>query len=106
MHTECWLEAFAHFGKKMDYDAVRHQIGKGGDLLVPDLLNAREMRKFGEPLKEYRTELYKRKYMTNAHPFPGVRELFEMLRGRRVKIALASSSNPDEVQYYTELLGV
>src|SRR5437868_11987307 len=39
-HARCWIEAFDHFGKRFDYDVVRHQIGKGGDLLVPDLLNA------------------------------------------------------------------
>lgn len=48
LHAECWREAFAHFGKKIDYDTIRGQIGKGGDLLVPDLLSAREMRESGK----------------------------------------------------------
>jgi phosphoglycolate phosphatase-like HAD superfamily hydrolase len=30
----------------------------------------------------------------------------ETLRKRKLKLALASSSNPDEVEYYTSLLGV
>ena len=105
-HARCWVEAFAHFGKEIPYGEVFPHIGKGGDLLVPDLLNAREMRRFGEPLKKYRTDLYKKKYMHNVAPFPGVHELFETLRDRGVKLALASSSNPDEVEYYTRLLGV
>lgn len=105
-HVRCWLEAFEHFDKKVGVDVVRHQIGKGGDLLVPDLLNAREMRRFGEKLKKYRTDLYKEKYLPDVKPFPRIRELFETLRGRDVKLALASSSNADEVQYYTGLLGV
>ncbi len=105
-HARCWIEAFDHFGKRFDYDVVRHQIGKGGDLLVPDLLNAREMRRFGEQVKKYRTDSYKRKYMREVKPFPGVRALFEQLRKRGIKLALASSSNPDEVEYYTQLLGV
>lgn len=106
LHTQCWLEAFQHFGKSFEYDVMRHQIGKGGDLLVPDLLQAKEMRAFGEKLKKYRTDLYKKRYMPEARPFPHVRELFETLRERDVKIALASSSNPDEVEYYTRLLRV
>ena len=106
LHARCWIEAFERFGKHFDYDVVRHQIGKGGDLLVPDLLNAREMRNFGEKVKEYRTELYKRKYLPEVKPFPGVRRFFEVLRGRGIRLVLASSSNPDEVQYYTQLLGV
>jgi HAD superfamily hydrolase (TIGR01549 family) len=106
LHAKCWVEAFEHFGKRIEYDAVRHQIGKGGDLLVPDLLNAREMRTFGEKLKKYRSDLYKRKYMPQAKAFPRVRELFEQFRRRDIRLALASSSNPEEVEYYTQLLGV
>ena len=105
-HTDCWVEAFAKFGKEMDRDVIFHQIGKGGDLLVPDMLNAREIRKFGDDLRDYRGELWKKQYMESVQPFPGVREHLEALRERGVKLALASSSNPDEVEYYTGLLGV
>ena len=106
LHARCWIEAFARFDKRLEYDVVRHQIGKGGDLLVPDLLNAKEMRAFGEKVKKYRSKLYKSDYMPRAKPFPGIRKLFETLRQRGVKLALASSSNPDEVEYYTRLLEV
>ena len=80
LHAKAWQEALQHFGHEVQFDQVRMQIGKGGDLLVPDLLNAREMRRFGEQLKKYRTDLYKRKYMMNVKPFPGVHDLFEQLR--------------------------
>ena len=106
IHTRCWLEAFAHFDKEFPYDVMRNQIGKGGDLLVPDLLRAKEMRQFGEKVKKYRGELFKKKYMETVQPFPRIKELFEFLRGRGVKLAFASSANPDEVEYYTRLLGV
>jgi HAD superfamily hydrolase (TIGR01509 family) len=105
-HTDCWVEAFAHFGKKVSWDVVRQQIGKGGDLLVPDTLNAREMRDFGERLQEYRGKLWKGQYMRTVQPFPGVRETIRAIAGRDIRIAFASSSNPDEVEYYVELLGV
>ncbi|HEV2722437.1 MAG TPA: HAD family hydrolase [Thermoanaerobaculia bacterium] len=106
LHADCWVEAFAHFGKRVDRDVVRGQIGKGGDLLVPDLCDAREMQRFGEALKKYRSELYKAKYLPRVRPFPRVRELFEELHGRGLKLALGSSSNPEEVEYTTQLLGV
>jgi HAD superfamily hydrolase (TIGR01549 family) len=106
IHARCWIEAFQHFGKEMAWETVRYQIGKGGDLLVPDLLNAREMRRFGDELKDFRAELFKRKYMKTIRPFPRIKELLESVVARGVKIALASSSNPDEVEYYTGLLGV
>jgi len=106
LHVRCWLDAFEHFGKTLDAGVMRHQIGKGGDLLVPDLLNAKEMRRFGEELQKYRGELYKERYMPRAKPFDGARETLEALHARGVRIALASSSNEDEVEYYTQLLGV
>lgn len=106
IHTDCWVEAFAHFGKRVEWNLMRTQIGKGGDLLVPDLLNAREMRNFGEPLKKYRSEIFKQKYMKTVKPFPGVDEIFSALRKAGVKLALASSANPDEVEYFIELLGI
>ncbi|HEV3485392.1 MAG TPA: HAD family hydrolase [Vicinamibacterales bacterium] len=105
MHADCWVEAFAHFGRKVDWDIIRRQIGKGGDLLVPDTLDAREMRAFGKELKEYRGDLWKRRYMPDVKPFDGVRDVLRELHARRIRIAFASSSNPDEVEYYVELLG-
>jgi len=103
-HIRCWIEAFAHFDKHFDREVIRHQIGKGGDLLVPDLLNAKETLKFGDALKKYRSKLYKDKYMEEVKPFPFVQDLFEALRARKIRLALASSSNEDEVEYYTRLL--
>lgn len=103
-HAGCWVEAFAHFGKKVEWTEVRAQIGKGGDLLVPDTLDAREMRTFGEDLKKYRGELWKRSYMETVQPFPDARESIRALAARGIKLAFASSSNPDEVDYYVGLL--
>src|SRR3954465_5419595 len=79
LHVDCWVEAFAHFGCNVDRGVVREQIGKGGDLLVPDTLNARELRKFGEALKKYRGELWKDRYMKTVQPFPGVADSLRAL---------------------------
>ncbi len=44
--------------------------------------------------------------MPKVRPFPGVTECLREVHRRSIKLALASSSNPDEVEYYTRLLGV
>ncbi|MFZ2492434.1 MAG: HAD family hydrolase [Thermoanaerobaculia bacterium] len=105
-HTDCWVEAFAHFGKQVEWDTVRQQIGKGGDLLVPDTLNALEMRRFGSEVQKFRGELWKRDYMESVKPFPGIRESLETLHRRGLVLVLASSANPEEVDYYVGLLGI
>jgi HAD superfamily hydrolase (TIGR01549 family) len=106
LHVRCWLEAFAHFGKELEADVIFQHIGKGGDLLVPDILGAKEMRRFGEELKSYRSKLFREKYLPEVTPFPGIRGLFERLRQRGLRMALGSSSDPEEVEYYTRLLQV
>ncbi|MCU1348902.1 MAG: Phosphoglycolate phosphatase [Acidobacteria bacterium] len=106
LHVDCWLEAFAKFGKELPREVIRSQIGKGGDLLVPDLLSAREMRTFGKQLQEYRSNRFKEQYLSRVKPFPWVRECLERLRGLGLELALASSSDKEEVEYYTALLGV
>ena len=105
LHAEAWQAAFRKFGKEIEYDVVRSQIGKGGDLLVPDLLNAREMREFGEKLKEYRKKLFRSEYMQRVKPFDGVPELLGRIHDLEIELAFASSADPDEVKHYTELLG-
>ena len=106
IHCDAWLEAFEHFGKTIERDVMRHQIGKGGDLLVPDLLNGREMQRFGKKLQDYRGEIFRKKYMQRVKPFPGMKRWLGQLVDAGVKLAVASSAKPDEVEYYTGLLDI
>lgn len=63
-HADCWVEAFAHFGKKVDRQIVRGQIGKGG-------------------------ELWKRKYMRSVEPFAGAVAAMRAIHARGIRIVLA-----------------
>src|SRR5205085_10639555 len=63
------------------------------------------MRRFGEQLKKYRGELWKKQYMESVKPFEGAKAALHELSDAGIKLAFASSSNPDEVEYYVELLG-
>jgi phosphoglycolate phosphatase-like HAD superfamily hydrolase len=38
LHSAAWVEAFQHFGVKVDLGDVRRQMGKGGDQLMPSSL--------------------------------------------------------------------
>ncbi|MGH9459224.1 MAG: membrane dipeptidase [Thermoanaerobaculia bacterium] len=106
LHARAWEEAFREFGKRIPVAKIRPHIGKGGDLLVPDLLNAAEMRDFGKKVQNARKALFRKKYLPRAHPFPGIRESFERLRERGIPIVLASSSNENEVAAFVEILDV
>lgn len=106
LHTEAWHETFRHFGKELSYDALRQQIGKGGDQYLPMFLDPVELKQIGAEVNSYRAELFKSKYLPRVQAFPKVRELFERLRTNGKKIALASSGNADEVAHYVKLADI
>jgi HAD superfamily hydrolase (TIGR01509 family) len=106
LHARAWQVAFAHFGIDLAYEEVRSQIGKGGDQLIPFFLSGEQRSKFGEQLDSFRSDLFKREYFPRVRAFPNVRELFLAVRGRGVRIALASSAQGDELDGYIELTNV
>ncbi|MEE7460419.1 HAD family hydrolase [Methylobacterium fujisawaense] len=106
LHARAWVEAFAHFGVQTGFAEVRRQIGKGGDELMPVFLSEERIAREGETIEAYRSDLFKRRYLSEVRPFPGVRPLFEHIRSAGLKIALASSGKRSEVEHYTEILEI
>lgn len=103
LHARAWQEAFRKFGREVAFERVRHQIGKGGDQLMPVFFSAEELERFGEELEKYRGELFKREYLSQVRAFPQVRELFERIRRDGKRIALASSAKKEELTTYKEI---
>ena len=103
LHAQAWKEAFKHFGKDIPFEMIRHQIGKGGDQLVPVFFSREELEEFGEQLEEFRGELFKSDFLNRVRPFPKVRELFLHVKEDGKKIALASSAREDEIKIYKKL---
>jgi HAD superfamily hydrolase (TIGR01509 family) len=106
LHAQAWAETMAHFGHPIPVEELRAQIGKGGDQLMPVFLDKDELEKRGEEIQKFRSDLFKKKFRDQVRPFPDVRELFVRLRSDGYKLALASSSKGDELQYYKRLAHV
>lgn len=103
LHAVAWREAFRHFGHDVPLEAIRTQIGKGGDNLIPTLLpDLPDARR--EEIDAWRGDLFKRDYLPSAVPFPGVRALFERLMEDEIRIVLASSSSKAEVAFHLDLI--
>ena len=102
-HIRTWKSAFKKFGKNVSADAIRPQIGKEADELLPVFFSKDELEQFGDELKEYRDRLFKTKYLPTVKAFPGVRDLFRRLKGDSTLIALASSSKEDELKIYKQI---
>ncbi len=103
IHARAWQEAFDHFGKHVAFDAIRAQIGKGGDQIVPHFLSPREVSAIGDKLEKFRGEIFKRNYLPQVRSFPGTRDLFQRLADDGVKLALASSAKAHELKHYIEI---
>jgi HAD superfamily hydrolase (TIGR01549 family) len=103
LHARAWVEAFSKFGREIEFERVRQQIGKGGDQLMPVFFSKEELKRFGEEMEEYRGRLYKRDFLPKVRPFPKVRELFQRIESDRLRIALASSAKEEELKEYKKI---
>jgi HAD superfamily hydrolase (TIGR01509 family) len=103
LHAQAWQEAFRHFGHDIPFDEIRSQIGKGGDQLLPVFLSEAEIKERGKEIEEYRSDLFKRKYLPDVKPFPCVRELFLKIKSKGQQVALASSAKGDELEHYEKI---
>src|SRR5829696_8334024 len=106
LHAQAWQEAFLRYGKDLSFEVVHKQIGKGADELMPVFCTDDELCRYGKELEEYRTELFKKSYLEKVAPFPDVRALFERIKADGLLIALASSSNENEVEQHKKNLDI
>ncbi len=103
LHAQAWQEAFEKFGYHFPFDKIRSQIGKGGDQLLPVFLSEEDQKEKGKTITEYRSQLFKDKYLSKVKPFPYVRELFEKVKAHGQKPALASSAKGDELTIFERI---
>jgi HAD superfamily hydrolase (TIGR01509 family) len=106
LHAKAWVEALMHFGHEIAFQDLRSQIGKGGDQILNGLLPPEVIEQRGEEIKDFRADLFKRRYLPQVRAFPGVRQLFEHIRAAGQRAVLASSGNADEVEQYKEIAGI
>ena len=113
-HAQSWERTFTVFGHQIPYEQIRLQIGKGSDKLMPVFFSLEELNTsddgqsptFGERMRDYRRELYKREYHPRIKAFPQVRELFMTIKADGKRIALASSATKDDVTVYKQILNI
>jgi HAD superfamily hydrolase (TIGR01549 family) len=102
-HVEAWQRAFAGEGYAFSRSSIHHQIGKGGDNLVPSLLPEVD-EETQERLAQAEAAIYKSEFLRQAEPFAGARETLKRMVERGHTIVLASSASRAEVDHYVGLL--
>ena len=106
LHAEAWVDAFAEFDITISVETVHGQIGKGGDNLMPALLDQDVVDKYGEAISEARGRIYKESYAHRVEPFADVANLFRRAKQDGWTIVIATSGESEEVEPHLETLGV
>jgi HAD superfamily hydrolase (TIGR01509 family) len=104
-HVNAWSFAFREEGHPQEIDDIRTQIGKGGDLLVPELLPDVD-EAIRNQISKRHGDHFKDIYLENVRAFEGAAELIERVHASGRKVVLASSAKKNELEHYVELLGV
>ena len=106
-HVEAWRRAFQRLGFAVPDERIVPEIGKGGDKLVPSVLGREAEERQGEELrklqKEEFLEIARRQHF---RVFPGATEIFQALRERGIRTALATSSDEKHLAATTASAGL
>ena len=106
LHAQAWCDAFAAMGIELDVEAVRRQIGKGGDELIPVFVPWWKRLAVEDALKTYRKFVFQHGYMQQVKPLPGARDLLVRCKEAGIRVALASSADRDELEVYKRIVGM
>lgn len=101
-HAIAWYRAFRRFEETLPVWRLHRAIGMGGDQLVTEVAGVRFEDEHGDDVRAAWGEEFE-PMLREVRPFGGVRELLGELRGRGLKVVLASSGAPEHVEVYLEL---
>lgn len=105
-HAQAWLLALDEFGCKPDLTEIRRMIGMGGDKIIRLLTPWQADEPQGKALARRRGEIFSERYMPKLNAFRGARELVVRLHQEGLKLAVASSAQPQELDPLLDILGV
>ncbi|GAC68375.1 HAD family hydrolase [Gordonia soli] len=106
-HVGSWQRAFAEVGRTVPAAEIHRQIGKDGSLLVHDLMT--DHGGFDQQVADDASERHSRLYLADASRLdvlPSARELLSAVAGRGLRVVLATSAPPEELEILRDLLDV
>jgi HAD superfamily hydrolase (TIGR01509 family) len=101
LHVEAWARALEEVGHRASRVEIHPKIGKSSSLLISELVGDDDdaANKVAELHTEYYSEMQK-----YAYPLPGARELIDSLSKQDYQVWLATSADPEELEYSMEAL--
>ena len=104
LHTVAWWEAFAQAGHDIPMAPIHRAIGMGSDKLLSALLPSGRDTSADEDIKTSHAALYS-VYWSRLRPLPGAPELLRACHEHGLRVVLASSADPQELQILRSALG-
>ena len=105
-HAKAWVEAFADYGFKADFQKVRPLIGMGGDNLMPLAIGIQSESDLGSKIEKRRGEIFLQKYFSSLKPFPKSRELLCHMQDSGLELTVASSSDKEGLRRLLHQAGI
>lgn len=106
LHAAAWKDAFAGEGIEVELEAVRRQIGKGGDELIPVFVPEERREEIGERLKKTRKKIFEDRYLRQVKSLPKAKEFLQRVKDAGIALALASSCDEDSLKVYKGIVGM
>lgn len=103
-HALAWYRTFRQFDIVVPAWRIHRHIGMGGDQLVEAVAGAEAEQRYGEELRQCWIEKFG-SMIDEIVVLDGARELLLELRGRDLRVVLASSGTPEHTDHYLSLLG-
>ena len=104
-HALAWHRAFARLGEPPAVWRIHRTIGMGGDKLVAQVAGDEIEERHGDELRDaWRLEYLE--IRAEVRPLPGAAELVRVVSDGGLRVALASSGDPEFAREAVDLLGI
>jgi phosphoglycolate phosphatase len=103
-HTILWVRAFDEVGVYVPAWKLHRAIGMGGDRLVAHVAGEDVDREFGDRLRASHDKGFE-EVIPDIKPLPGAADLLAELRGRGLKVVLASSGIQEQTERLLAIVG-
>jgi phosphoglycolate phosphatase-like HAD superfamily hydrolase len=101
----CWRETLEVFGRDISLAELHRFAGMDGSEMLARLLPGLSKNERHDII-ERQGAAFREEYLPHISPLPGVRPLFEDLKQRECRIALATDCARDELRHYLEVANV
>jgi HAD superfamily hydrolase (TIGR01509 family) len=102
---QCWSETLAEIGVTASVADLHPYSGVDGKRMLRHFVKKHDPKLLAH-IAELHSERYRIRYLPHVRPFAGLRRLFNAIKSAEAKIALATTSNKDDLARYRAIMEV